>query len=88
MQTISATQARQSFFDLLDQTRDQGRSFAIEKHGQVVAYLTLQKPTATRPNIMQFAGIWGKLTKKDQLAIDSIYHRRRSNAPTRLLPTI
>lgn len=87
MQSISATQARQNFFDLLTQTQDQESSFAIKKRGKTVAYLTFQLPATSRPNVMEFAGLWGKLTKKDQQDIKSLYRQRRSAAPTRHLPT-
>lgn len=76
IQSVSAAQARQSFFNMLTQTQASRRSFAIHKRSQLVVYLSSQIPASSKPNIMQFAGMWGSLTKKDLLWIKSIYHQR------------
>ena len=76
IQSVSAAQARQSFFNMLTQTQASRRSFAIHKRSQLVVYLSSQIPASSKPNIMQFAGMWGSLTKKDLRWIESIYHQR------------
>lgn len=78
MQIVTATQARRSFFSLLEQIQHHHAVFAIEKRGVVVAYLSSQAPTMTAASILDFAGVWGKLTNKDWQAIDRIYRRRKS----------
>lgn len=88
MQYISATQARQSFFGILDQIERQKSNFAIRKRGTVIAYISHQKPVMASENILDFAGAWGKLTQKDLQEIEQLYQRRTSSGVSRPLPEL
>jgi|GEM_PF-1862889 len=88
MQIISATNARNNFFEILSQAAMQNLTYAIHKRGQAIAYLSSIKPTERKPSILDCAGLWGKLQPKDTKQIAKIYQARKLESPSRVLPKL